>query len=154
MHWKRFGVWGSTYSMSDAQRPLTHLLAGIEELLRAGADAAVLWRRQVDAHAPSGSADGGWSWWGELARSIREDGFTEELRAALEREATRWELRSDGDPAAGRVRDLFEALLDLLEPSAEAAPRTPEGGPDRVQRQAEDRVRTPGTRAPGQGVQR
>ncbi len=135
--------------MSDARRPLTHLLAGIEELLRAGADAAALLRREADAHARSGGAEGSASWWSELARRISNDAFTAELRAALEREAARWELRSDGDPAAGRVRDLFEGLLDVLE----APPRTDED-PGPAQGRAEDRVRTPGTRAPRRGVQR
>ena len=137
--------------MSEARRPLTHLLAGIEELLRAGADAAALLRRQADAHAPSEGAEGAWS---ELARCITEAGFTDALRAALEREAARWELRSDGDPVAGRVRDLFEALLDLLGPVPEAAPRSADRGSDPAQRGSEDRVRTPGTRAPRRGVPR
>lgn len=39
----------------------------------------------------------------------------EELRQSVRKEVERWELRADSDPAARRVRDLFQALLDVIE---------------------------------------
>jgi hypothetical protein len=136
--------------MSDARRPLSHLLAGIEELLRAGADATAILRGQADAHgsADAGAANG----WSELVRRFADQGFADEVRAALEREAARWELRSDEDPAAARVRDLFRSLADLLEAAPHA--RSPAESAENVQRRPEDRARAPGTRAPRRGVPR
>jgi len=141
--------------MSDERRPLTHLLAGIEELLRAGADAAGVLRSQAEARSASrdeGAEAAAGSGWSELARRFSDAGFAEEVRAVLEREAARWELRSDDDPAAGRVRDLFQALVDLLEPAPDASPGAERADP--VQRRAEDRARPRGTRPPRRGVQR
>lgn len=99
--------------MADERNAIAHLLAGIEELLRAGADAAASLReltRPDDTRAPGGQA------------------FLEDLRVALRRELARWELRGDRDPAAARVRDLFEAILDVIDAPPEPAhrPRAPE----------------------------
>ena len=109
--------------MSDERRALGHLLLGIEELLRAGAEAAAALRAQSGA-APRGQE-------GERGSAPLLDS----VRAALEREVTRWELRGDDDPAARRVRDLFEAILDLIgspseSPRSEAVSRP--GSEDRA----------------------
>lgn len=117
--------------MSDERPALDHLLRGVEELLRAGAEATALLRarslpRRDDA-------------------SPKPQPLLDALRSALRREVARWELRGDDDPAARRVRDLFEAILEVIEvPEAEADTRP----------RPEDRARTAGTRAPRRGVQR
>ncbi len=116
--------------MSDARAPLEHLLLRVEELCRGAADALAFARERI-AHADGGSptlestlgslAGTAADW---LARAPAAD----ELRAGLRAEAARWELRAGEDPAARRVLDLVQALLDLLEPGAghahgAAAPR-------------------------------
>ena len=42
----------------------------------------------------------------------------DELRRSVRSEVERWGLRADSDPAARRVRDLFQSLLDVIEPPA------------------------------------
>ena len=103
----------------DPKRPLDHLARALEELLRAGANALALWQERE----------------GPALRSLRE---------TLAREVTRWELRSADDPAAARVRDLFAAVLDLIEP--DPSPPKPRSDPSPRRRtrrrvdQSSDRV--------------
>ena len=123
--------------MSDERRALGHLLLGIEELLRAGAETAAALR----AHTRPGESGASEQGSGDATRPLLD-----EVRAALAREVARWELRGDDDPAARRVRDLFEAILEAIEPQAE-----PEAN---ARPQPEDRARKTGTRAPRRGVQR
>jgi hypothetical protein len=73
------------------RRPLLHLTRGIDELLRAGTEGIEL-----------------------LFEELESPGL-EALREALRAEVRRWEARADGDPAAARVRDLFAAVLAVLE---------------------------------------
>jgi hypothetical protein len=72
-------------------RPLLHLARGVDELIRAAADALELGLGRFDGPA--------------LTR----------VREAVRSEVQRWDERATGDPAAARVRDLFAAILDLLE---------------------------------------
>jgi hypothetical protein len=44
-----------------------------------------------------------------------------ELRAALRDETQRWDERASDDPVAARVRDLFAAAHDVLEPRSDPA---------------------------------
>ena len=94
--------------MSDERRALGHLLLGIEELLRAGAEAAAAFRAQSGA-GPR-----------EQETRTGSSPLLDSVRRALEREVARWELRGDDDPAARRVRDLFEAILDVIGSPAES----------------------------------
>ena len=118
--------------MSDERRALGHLLLGVEELLRAGAEAAAALRTQ------SGTAP----------RTQGEPSpLLDSVRRAVEREVTRWELRGDDDPAAQRVRDLFEAILDVIGSPAESRRSEPVSRPG-----PEDRARR--TRPPVRGAKR
>jgi hypothetical protein len=112
--------------MSETGRALDHLLLGIEELMRAGAEAAAALRARTSGDGDAGSSE--------------DRPFGEELRKALAREVARWELRGDDDPAAQRVRDLFQAILEVIEP---AAPR-----------EENTRTRAERTRAPRRGIPR
>ncbi len=114
--------------MSDERNALAHLLLGVEELLRAGADAAAMVR---DRSTPGGE------------EPSRPSEILDTVRESLRREIERWELRCGDDPAALRVRDLFESILDVLEPSA-----------DREAPSREDRARKPSTRAPRREAKR
>jgi hypothetical protein len=46
----------------------------------------------------------------------------ESVREALRAEEKRWAERAAHDPAAARVREVFAALADVLEPSSRARP--------------------------------
>jgi plasmid stabilization system protein ParE len=115
--------------MPDRSSPFVHLARGFEELLRGAADVFGTLRERAEQRAaepPSaiervlrGLADEASTW---LARGEVE--ALRSLRAALRRELMRWDARADGDPAALRVRDLIEALLDALGDEAEEAPET------------------------------
>ena len=120
--------------MSDERTAVTHLLLGIEELLRAAAEAAAALRART-VTTP-----------GAERPSERTEEMFDSIRATLEREIARWDLRGDDDPAARRVRDLFEAILDVMQPRHGAGANAPPS--------SDDRMRKPGTRAPRRGVQR
>jgi hypothetical protein len=90
----------------ESPRPLEHLSRALEELLLAAADGLALWRANDKA-------------------------LLEPLRRALEREVARWELRSDDDAAAARVRDLFAAALEAFEDEPPTPPSTPEQNRER-----------------------
>jgi hypothetical protein len=77
--------------MPRERRPLLHLARGIDELMRAGTEGIEV-----------------------LIEGLGSPGL-ESLREALRAEVRRWDARADGDPAAARVRDLFAALLDVIE---------------------------------------
>jgi hypothetical protein len=101
----------------ERDRPLDHLARGLEELMRAGAEALALWRERgargdgEEAFARTlEQLMSGLSGWLD-----QDDGrWLEALRSALRLEVQRWEDRAGADPAAARVRDLFAAALDLL----------------------------------------
>lgn len=76
--------------MASDRDPLRHLARAAEELARA--------------------ASGGL----ELAITRLEGPTLEQVRIALHNEIERWEALAREDPTAGRVRDLFAALLDVL----------------------------------------
>ena len=121
--------------MSDERRALGHLLLGVEELLRAGAEAAAALRTQSVTAASRAQGTG------------EPSPLLDSVRRAVEREVTRWELRGDDDPAAQRVRDLFEAILDVIGSPAESRRSEPVSRPG-----PEDRARR--TRPPVRGVKR
>jgi hypothetical protein len=130
--------------VSDERAPIEHLLRAVEELCRAGADAAALARERV---ASAGAQDAIARALGSLAESTSEwlanTAATEELRAGLRAEAARWELRAGEDPAARRLHDLVLALLELLEPEASVSP---DAGSPRRTAQRGFRGRPRGTR--------
>ncbi len=105
-------------------RILIHLARGVEELLRAGSEAAAEARHHLEEEAsrettPLGVAQG----LSSLLDRLEGPGL-ERLRTALRAEVARWsELEAD-DPAAGRVRSLFVSVLEVLEPDTEPAPET------------------------------
>ena len=127
--------------MTDRSRALPHLLAALEALLRAGAELTAA-ARERSAQAKTGD-----DWLDRIGALLagRGGGLPSELRAALASEARRWRALADRerDPAAERVLELFEALLDLLEPPPRAADEPPESG---------NRAATP--RAPRRGARR
>ncbi len=103
--------------MAEQRRPLTHLLRGAEELLRAASEWLAVLREQGHSEAPSGLertalelADQIGAW---LTRG--EQHAVGALRKALRLETLRWELRAGEDPAARRVHDLFQLLLELVD---------------------------------------
>jgi hypothetical protein len=49
------------------------------------------------------------------------------VREALRAEEKRWTERAARDPAAARVREVFAALADVLEPSARSTTRAEKG---------------------------
>jgi hypothetical protein len=107
--------------MADPRRPVTHLLRGSEELLRAASEWLAVLRERGWSEGPSGLertvlelADqiGDWLTRGEQHAVVA-------LREALRLEVLRWELRAGEDPAARRVHALFQLLLDLVEDAEE-----------------------------------
>jgi hypothetical protein len=74
----------------DAARAVAHLFRALEELALAAAAGARLLGRRGDALASA--------------------------RTALRDEERRWAARAASDPAAERVREIFAALIDVLEP--------------------------------------
>lgn len=106
-----------------------HLARGFEELLRGAADVFGALRERAErreAEPPSalervlrGLADEAATW---LARG--EEEALRSLRVGLRRELLRWDARADGDPAALRVRDLIEALLEALGDETDGTPET------------------------------
>jgi hypothetical protein len=64
----------------------------------------------------------------ELALAVAAgEGALDRLRDALRAEEKRWAERAARDPAAERVREIFAALADVLEPNAHSGfdrPRT------------------------------
>lgn len=97
--------------MPEEPRPLEHLIRALDELARAGLDAAEL------ISGRSGSAGGGLT-----HHSILD---------ALRKESERWSSRAPDDPAAAKVHEIFSLLLGILEPP----PRPPgdsDGRPPRA----------------------
>lgn len=101
--------------MAEPQTPVEHLARGLEGLLRAGADALVVWQER-------GAADGGElgsfeQLAAELSRLFggRNGALLETLRRELRSEVRRWAARADDDPAAQRIHDLFAMLLEIVE---------------------------------------
>lgn len=100
--------------MSESPRPSAHLAQALEELLRATADLIALLRERgldgenADAGTPRALA--------ELVRGLASDAesLLPQLRSALGDELRRWQLRAEADPAARRVAEVFEALLDVV----------------------------------------
>lgn len=119
--------------MKPERTPLEHLARGLEEFLRAGADALEVWRQGAGA-GRGGEAAMLEQLANEWARFLeRGDGpLLGALRQALRLEVSRWEERCADDPAARRVRDLFAALLEVIggEPTADAT-RPPRRAPRR-----------------------
>ena len=107
--------------MAEQRRPVTHLLRGSEELLRAASE----WLAVLREHGWSESPSGLESTVLELADQIGdwltrgEQHAIGALREALRPEVLRWELRAGEDPAARRVHALFRLLLDLVEDAEE-----------------------------------
>jgi hypothetical protein len=118
--------------MAERSRALVHLVRSLEELLRAGAEAAAeLADRSRERRVTQGVATvlAGWL---EAADGPALDA----LREALRRERSRWESRAAHDPAAARVRDLFAALLEVLGDDAGAAGPRASGRSRRVRPRA------------------
>ena len=126
---------------TDRSRALPHLLAALEELLRAGAELT------AQVRARNSQATAADHWLDHLVALLGGDhrGLSSEFRMALASEVKRWRAlaSSERDPAAERVLELFEALLDLVEP----APRTADESP-------ESRNRPAPKRQPRRGVHR
>lgn len=106
--------------MTERNRAAHHFSLAIEELLRAGAETIAQMRELGDRASRGGEA-------APLERAFRrmadsaagwiaggEGEVLESLRAALRREVIRWDARAADDPAALRVRDLCQALLDVF----------------------------------------
>ena len=96
--------------MAETSRVRRHLARALEELLRAAAEAAAGLAERAATGEPESVA-------ALLVRALdAADGpALEVLRAALRRERARWEPRALHDPAAARVRDLFAAVLGVLD---------------------------------------
>jgi hypothetical protein len=108
--------------VSERSRALAHFARGVEELMRAGAEALAALRARA-ASAPASPLEQALARLAEEAAAWVARGGGEAraaLVAALERERTRWEFRAASDPAAERLRDLCEALIDLLEEPADS----------------------------------
>lgn len=84
----------------DGTRALGHLLRAVEHLALAAAAGA----RALGARG----------------------GALERVRAALREEERRWAGRAAHDPAAERVREVFEALVSVLEPVEPERERAPD----------------------------
>ncbi len=63
------------------------------------------------------------------------------VRAALRAEEKRWAERAAHDPAAERVREIFAALADVLEPTERAAKQRASTGFDRPRMRWDTRKR-------------
>ncbi len=122
--------------MPERERPVDHLARGLEELMRAGAEALSLWRER----GARGDAEDAFArTLDQLASELsgwleQADGpWLEALRSALRHEVERWQERAAADPAARRVRDLFAAALDLLaaDQAREQRPAGPRRPPQR-----------------------
>ncbi len=106
--------------MAEQRQPLTHLLRGSEELLRAASEWLAVMRERGWSKSPNGLekavlelADqiGDWLTRGEQ-HAVRA------LREALRLEVRRWELRAGEDPAARR------AASSLFICESDQSPRT------------------------------
>ncbi len=108
--------------MREPDRPVDHLLAALDELLRAGL-AVTAHARASAAASPSpfaspvrGLADLVEAWMRGRPELVRE------LASALEAEAARWDRLAQHDRAARRVRDIMRAFRDVLQPADEPPP--------------------------------
>jgi hypothetical protein len=123
--------------MADRRSAFLHLSRGLEELMRAGAETLAVVRERAERGADEpaspleralrGLADDAGAW---LASG--ESAALQALRAALRRELARWEVRAGEDPAAERVRGLFDALLGVLGESGEETPEALRAAPWRA----------------------
>ena len=112
--------------MPERERPVDHLARGLEELMRAGAEALADWRaRSARVQADDALLQALDQLANELSGWLeRGDGpWLDALRTALRQEVQRWQERALVDPVAGRVRDLFAAVLDLLGAESEGERR-------------------------------
>ena len=122
--------------MSEREQALLHLARGLEELLLACAEGLAHWRTRPesdDAGAPETGLDALMKLWSELESRGATD-LLPLVQQALRSEHERWERRASGDPAAGRLRDLCSALLDVIGPELradETAPPAPRRAPRR-----------------------
>ena len=122
--------------MSERERALVHLAKGWEELLLACAGGLASWRIRLES-GEAGASETGLEallqLWSDLeARGAA--GLLPLLQKALRDERERWERRAAGDAAARRLRDLCNALLDVIEPELradETAPPAPRRAPRR-----------------------
>ena len=103
--------------MPDSPSPWHHLARALEELLLASSEGLALAQQHTKGfgvgafeHTTRRLAEQTAEW---LATSNLP--ALRALREALRSEVLRWDRRSDGDPDARRVRDLFEALLELID---------------------------------------
>jgi len=105
---------------------LAGLAAGAEVMLRAAAD-ALAHARDAANEAPRATDEATGRtllrWVDALLDSAddRAPALLAELRAALHDETQRWDERASDDPVAARVRDLFAAARDVLEPRSDQA---------------------------------
>lgn len=109
--------------MTERGRALAHLARGIEELLRAGAEALAALREHDTRHGSPAALEAALRSLAEHAAGWLADsdnGALRSLRGALQREVTRWDVRATDDPTALRVRDLFQALLDVIGDTTDA----------------------------------
>lgn len=120
-------------------RFLLQLARTLDDLLQIAAASSrrALEHLEASSEARSGPAD-------LLARLIESAEGTglEQLRESLRRELRRWSERAADDRAASQVRDLFAALLDVLEPDpgeADERPPAPRTAP-RTRRAAHRRA--------------
>ena len=99
------------------RRPGDHLAHGLEELMRAAADGLAIWRERSEQSPGAPGADSLEGAAALLLRALDRDPrpWLELLAEAVRGEIERWERRAASDPAAGRVRDMFASLLDILE---------------------------------------
>ncbi len=113
--------------MSERARALVHLAKGWEELLLACAEGLASWRIRLES-GEAGAAETGLEALLQLWSDLEARGSAELLpliQKALREERERWERRAAGDPAARRLRDLCNALLDVIEPELRADETTP-----------------------------
>ncbi len=122
--------------MSERERALAHLAKGWEELLLACAEGLASWRIRLES-GQAGASETGLEALLQLWSDLEARGSAELLpliQKALRNERERWERRAAGDPAARRLRDLCNALLDVIEPELradETAPPAPRRAPRR-----------------------
>ncbi len=122
--------------MSERERALVHLAKGWEELLLACAEGLASWRIRLES-GEAGVSETGLEALLQLWSDLEARGSAELLpliQKALREERERWERRAAGDPAARRLRDLCNGLLDVIEPELradETAPPAPRRAPRR-----------------------
>jgi hypothetical protein len=96
-----------------------HIARGLEEVLRGAADVVARARKRLETRdGPAGECAGSRPDPLEDLRTLWEWGKRHALvplRHAVRGEARRWEARAIDDPAAARVHEVFQTLLEILE---------------------------------------